>query len=221
MVGAMSPACREIRPVLAECLMLGVASPEAATRHLDGCRECRREASEIRDVVRTLRRASPGNWSPARYSSPLEVPRPPDLGDKGHLGIAETARVRVRRRHRLLLGPAVVAAAAVITTAVWLGRWPTEPKHDVAVTREGQMVSHGWGTEIPVVLTGLNPGRTYRVMTADAAGNRAPGGGVRISEGETVHMRITTALPRQAVTVVLVEDESGREMARMSVSPAS
>ncbi|MFD8752919.1 hypothetical protein ACFV0O_18375 [Kitasatospora sp. NPDC059577] len=118
-----------------------------------------------------------------------------------------------------LLGPAAVAAA--ITTTVWLGPWPTEPQHHVAVTREGQMVPHAWGTEIPVVLTGLNPGRTYRVLTAHAAGNRALGGGVRIPEGETVHMRITTAVPRQAVAVVLVEDESGREMARMSVSPTA
>ncbi|MGW7575897.1 hypothetical protein [Streptomyces sp. NPDC054765] len=212
MAGAMSTACRDVRLMLAECLMLGLPLPAAVTGHLDDCQECCRDASDIKDVYRTLRRTWP------HHLSPTEVPLPPGLGAKVHVGITEARQVRTRRRRRLAVGAAAVAAVvAAVTTPVWFGQRPPAPRSAVAVAREGQMVPHAWGTEVPVVLTGLHPGQTYRVMTADASGNCTPGGSMRVSEDETVHMRIMAAMPREAIAAVLVEDQSGKVMARLPI----
>jgi hypothetical protein len=227
----MSTTCRDIRPVLAECLMLGVPLPDDVAEHVDWCPECCREAADIKEVARTLRRAAPRADMAARRMPlpaaatapfPALVSAPPELGDKVRRGVAEARRARTRRNRIVVRAAMVAAAAAAIIVPVLPVDHAQAPPAAVALAREGRMIQQPWGTEVPVVLTGLLPGQTYRLMTADASGDRIPGGSVRIPYNEAVHMRIMTALPRQAITSLLVEDQNGRVVARMPVSsPAS
>ncbi|MBM9508097.1 hypothetical protein [Actinacidiphila acididurans] len=220
MAGPVNSPCRDVRPVLAECLLLGTPLPSAASRHLADCADCAREAAELTDVVRTLRRAVPvppaAGFTP---SEPVPVAPPPGLAHQVRTGVARARRARTRRR-RVTVGAAVaLAAAAAVLVPVTTGARPAPAPAAVAVTREGRMVPHTWGTEVPVLLTGLHPGRTYRLMTADASGHRLPGGSVQAPPDRAVRARIVTAMPRRAITALLVEDETGHVVARVPVTP--
>lgn len=221
MAGAMSGSvCRDLRPVLAEHLMLGLALPEEAAEHLDHCPDCRREVTEIKDVVRTLQGAAlPAATAPNRseYCAVL----PPDLGGKVRQGIADARRVRSRRRRIAAKAAITVTAAAAIVVPIAGFDSSAPAPSPVALARAGQMIPQPWGTEVPVVLTGLHPGQTYRLMTADASGHYDAGGSVRLTQDETIHLNIMTAMRRQTITALLVEDQNGHVVARMSVSTPS
>jgi hypothetical protein len=215
----MNTPCRDVRPVLAEHLMLDVPLPQSVAQHLDRCPECLREASEITDVVRTLKRAAPEATVLRRSGAPAVRTRP-DRGIRIHAGIVETGRAGARRRHRVALGAAaVLAAIAAVFIPLSINHHSAPPAMAFSLAREGRMVSYTWGTEVPVALTGLHPGQTYRLMTADSSGHSTPGGSVRGTVDETVHTRIMTAMPRDAIAALLVEDENGRVLARMPIVP--
>jgi hypothetical protein len=202
--------------------MLGVPLPDTAAQHVDQCPECRRQAAEIRDVVRTLHRAAPKTAAFEALGTG-RVPLPPDLGSRVRMGIVQVNQARTRRRHRIAVGAAaaVLAAATAVFVPVLTSEHPSPPTTAVAVAREGRMVAHSWGTEVPVAVTGLQPGQTYRLMTADASGHRLPGGSVRGTAEETVYTRVMTAIPRDAITSLLVEDANGHVVARLSIVPPS
>ncbi|GAA1615456.1 hypothetical protein GCM10009789_81900 [Kribbella sancticallisti] len=79
------------------------------------------------------------------------------------------------------------------------------------------MAPYPWGTEISLSLSGLQPGRTYRLMAADAQGIRMAGGSVMVSTPRPVQTRMSTAMRRDAITTVLVEDQDGRLVASLLV----
>lgn len=81
------------------------------------------------------------------------------------------------------------------------------------------MVTRPWGTEVPVALSGLRSGETYRMMTVNAAGARTSGGSVRAATDEPVSTRMVTAMRRDTITALIVEDEEGRVVARVPVKP--
>jgi hypothetical protein len=216
----MNTACQGARPVLAEHLMLEVPLPEDTARHVDQCPECRREVTEINDVVRTLRRAAPGSAEAKDLAGAQTVALPHRSGDRVGIGVVRADRARPRRRHRLVMGVAGgLAAVAAVLVPVTAQQHVAQPKTSVALEREGQMAAHAWGTEVPVALTGLQPGRTYRLMTADASGSSAPGGSVRVAVDETVYTRIVTAMRRDAITDLIVEDEHGHVVVRVPIAP--
>lgn len=221
MAGSMNSACRNVRSVLTECLMLGAPLPETAAQHLTQCQECLREAAEIEDVVRTLHRGAPGTAGLGDLKAPA-VHLPPELGNRVHEAVARASRVRVRRRHRIAVGAAaVLAATATVFVPVLSSQHAMPSSAAVAIAREGRMVPHAWGTEVPVALTGLRPDQTYRLMTADASGRLMPGGSIRVTGNEKVSTRIMTAMPRAAIAAVLVEDWNSHVVAHMSMAPPS
>jgi hypothetical protein len=55
----MNNDCTHLRPHLTEHLLLGTPLPRDLTRHLNQCPDCTREATELHDVIHTLRRGDP------------------------------------------------------------------------------------------------------------------------------------------------------------------
>lgn len=214
MAGSMNARCLEIRMLLTECLMLDRPLPPEPARHLRGCAECAREAEDVRRVVRTLRSAD----FPVIPAVDRNGTRPGDLGER--IG-REVAAVRRTRRRRLALGVAAAALAACSTAVAWsIFHDGAPPPRTVGLVREGRMILQPWGTEVPIVLSGLEPGQTYRMMTLDAVGRSTPAGSVRATAVDSaVHTRMVTGMSRDSIRTLLVEDSRGRSVARLAVAP--
>ncbi|MFF4473600.1 hypothetical protein ACFYZ3_29040 [Streptomyces sp. NPDC001599] len=223
MAGTMNKACVPYRPLLTEHLLLGTPLPEELSRHLDQCPDCAREAAETEDVVRTLRRADPFA-DPVGEGVPAVRPRPSgDLGDRIRRIVAAPPQPtpRPRHRHRIALGVSaalVTAAAVVVPLTLDQNQPPSTTTASVVLVRDGVMVERPGGTEVPVVLSGLEKGETYRMMTVNADGKRMPGGSVRADSDADVSTRMMTAMRRETITALLVEDESGRVVTHVRVS---
>ncbi|MEU5226543.1 hypothetical protein AB0G55_28495 [Streptomyces toyocaensis] len=221
MAGTMNKECIPFRPLLTEHLLLGTPLPEDLARHLDQCPECTREAAELEDVVRTLRRVDPfADWTGARGSASRARPSK-DLGDRIRQVVADPKPVRPRFRRRVALGVAaafVTAAAAVVPLS--LDQDQPAPATAVVLVREGTMIGHPWGTEVPVALSGLEKGETYRMVTVNADGTRVPGGSVRADSGEQVSTRMVTAMRKDTITALIVEDGDGRVVSHVRVVPS-
>lgn len=219
MAGIMNKECFALRPLLVENLLLGTPMPEEVSRHLGQCPDCTREAHETQDVVRTLRRADPlAGWTPSRASDAQAGPSS-DLGDRIRRDVARAKTARPGRR-RIVLGVAAafVAAAAVVVPLSMGQDQHRAPDTSVSLVRQGQMVERPWGTEVPVALSGLETGRTYRVMTVNAEGARVPGGSVRAAaDGRPVTIHMVTAMRKNTITALLVEDEEGHVVTQVSV----
>ncbi|WP_399896278.1 hypothetical protein ACGH7X_41065 [Streptomyces sp. BBFR51] len=222
MAGTMNKACVPYRPLLTEHLLLGTPLPEELSRHLDQCPDCAREAAETEDVVRTMRRVDPfadlvGEGAPAVHPRPSS-----DLGDRIRRVVAApqpVARPRYRRRIALGVSAAFVTAAAVVVPLTLdQDQSPPATTASVQLVRDGGMVERPGGTEVPVVLSGLKKGETYRMVTVNAEGKRLPGGSVRAESDEDLSTRMMTAMRRDTITALLVEDESGRVVTHVSVS---
>ncbi|CRK55567.1 Possible anti-sigma factor [Alloactinosynnema sp. L-07] len=212
MAGAMKDECFAFRPVLAERLLLGTPLPAAVSRHLDQCQDCSREASELGDVVRSLRRTDPRVEAVAREWPSRE------LDDRIRDVVQAAARPRRRRRFAVAVAAAAIVAATAVVAPLVAG--PEQPPATAAtLVRQGPMISHPWGTEVPVSLSGLQPGQIYRLMTVNSAGARAPGGSVRAATGEPVSTRMVTGMRRDAITALIVEDEEGATVIHVPVAP--
>ncbi|GAA2978449.1 hypothetical protein [Streptomyces fulvorobeus] len=220
MAGLVNQKCVTYRPVLTERLLLGVALTEELCEHLDRCPECSREMSEISDVVRTLRRADP---LPSRATPVVAATggRPSvALGDRIRRDIAGAVAGRHRIRRRITLGVAAAAFVAAAAVAVPLTtQQDPAPASTVALARQGHMVTGPGGTEVPVVLSGLRSGEIYRMMTVNADGVRSPGGSVRAPSTAQVSTRMVTAMHRDTITALIVEDDEGRVVAHLPVTP--
>ncbi|WP_439663544.1 hypothetical protein ACSHWB_20165 [Lentzea sp. HUAS TT2] len=224
MAGLMNQECLSVRSLLTERLLLGKALTKELSRHLDRCPECTREVSEIGDVVRTLRLTDP-QFSRETAVGVVTDERPSlELGDRIRRDVARgrpgAATVRHRIRHRVAVGVAAAALVAAAAVAVPLAtRQDPAPATAVALVREGPMVISPGGTEVPIVLSGLQPGAVYRMMTVNAAGARSPGGSVRATGDEPIATRMVTAMHRDTITDLILEDEEGRVVARLPVTP--
>ncbi|MER7399091.1 hypothetical protein ABT381_26685, partial [Streptomyces sp. NPDC000151] len=117
-----------------------------------------------------------------------------------------------------VLAAAAVLAAVAVLVPVAVHERDSGPVDVVTVAREGLMIPRPWGTEVPVSLSGLTPGRTYRMMTADADGHRMPAGSLT-APGPGARTRMMTAMARDAIKSLLVEDQDGRLVADLPVRP--
>ncbi|MDO0924021.1 hypothetical protein QQY24_00620 [Streptomyces sp. TG1A-8] len=210
----MNTTCHAVRMELTELLMLERPLPTPLARHLAGCDACADEAEGVRRVIRTFERAE----SPLTIrddAHPARLARTP----LGRAVRTKPSYARGRRRAALVTA-AVALACCVAVTVTADGDRSAPAATRVTLSREGRMVERGWGTEVPVSLSGLRPGQTYRLMTADADGRRMPAGSLRADEGgSSLHTRMMTAMPRRRISVLLVQDEHGRLVASVKVTP--
>jgi hypothetical protein len=210
-------SCREAREQMTELLMLGQPLPWRLTRHLGECDECAREHREIAEVAAVLGRADPAvaeqGWRPANY----ELSRlSPDLGVRIGRQVALAQRRRRRRAAVGLAAAAVVGALALVPATLPA----SAPASTVAFSREGSMIPHSWGTEVPIALSGLTPGQSYTMVTEDATGRRTPAGSVQSPTGGPVHTRMVTSMNRDTITTLLIMDGSGSApVAQIPVTP--
>lgn len=209
----MNKACVHHRPLLTEHLLLGTPLPEELFRHLGQCPDCAREAAEIGAVGRTMRRVDAfARWKaapqgPVRSVNGTEAPKPTRTGPG--------------RRITLGFAAALVAVAAVVVPLGLRHQQGAGPQVSTAVIRHGEMIGRPWGTEVPVVLSGLSSGETYRLTTVGADGARAVGGSVQAASAERFTFRIVTSMDKDAITELIVEDGEGHVIARVPVCPCS
>jgi hypothetical protein len=88
----------------------------------------------------------------------------------------------------------------------------------VHLARTGQMTPRPWGTEIPVALSHMQPGQTYQFMTENAAGQLDQAGSARAMTGTSVRTDMVTAMRRDTIVALLVEDQHGHPLAKISVT---
>ncbi|MBQ0951304.1 hypothetical protein ACFWFH_12130 [Streptomyces coelicoflavus] len=213
MAGTMNKACVHHRPLLTEYLLLGTPLPEELFRHLHQCPDCAREATEIDDVGRTMRRVD----AFARWKAAPHGPVPSVNGTAA----PRPARTGPGKRIALGFAAALVAAAAVAVPLGSAHEQGADPKLSTAAIRYGEMIGRPWGTEVPVVLSGLSSGETYRLTTVGADGARAVGGSVQAASAERFTFRIVTSMDKDTITELIVEDGEGHVIARVPVCPCS
>ncbi|MFF1354448.1 hypothetical protein [Streptomyces sp. NPDC058297] len=211
MAGTMNDVCTAIREEVTELLLLGRPLPAPLARHVASCEGCAQEAEGVRRVVRTFERADspriPGALSPACPGPTPDPDRRPG---------------RLRRRAAVGIASLTLAACAGLVTVVATSGDGTHPSvASVRVAQEGAMVSHPWGTEIPVSLSGLRDGGTYRLMTGDARGVRVQAGSVRAAtrDGAPLRVRMTTAMSKDSITTLYVQDADGHFIGQAAVRP--
>ncbi|MEU3521612.1 hypothetical protein ABZ770_41330 [Streptomyces sp. NPDC006654] len=219
MAGPVNTSCHAVRTELTELLMLERPLPAPLARHLAGCQACAAEAEGVRRVIRTFERAE----SPLAVSGGAGPDAHPDRIARIPFDThSRPKQRRARARHRVALVAAAVALACGVGAELLVGgSHQTVPVAQVTLSREGRMVQHAWGTEVPVTLSGLRPGQTYRLMTADADGRRMPAGSLRAGGGSPLHTRMMTAMSRRQITLLLVQDEHGTLVAKTRVTSPS
>ncbi|MFF4598376.1 hypothetical protein [Amycolatopsis sp. NPDC001319] len=201
----MTDDCVRVRGEVAEALMLGRSLPEPLARHVATCAGCARDTAELREVAATFAYTEGGP----------RVPTPPELGPR--IGARVRAADGARRTRRLVLAAAAVVVAAVVTGTVVLSSG--EPPQPVALERDGLMVPHPWGTEVPITLSGLRDGETYQLVTVGSGGRSLPAGSVRADGTGPVRTRMVTAMSRDTIVALLVRDDAGRSVAQLAVAP--
>ncbi|MDI5972337.1 hypothetical protein POF50_023860 [Streptomyces sp. SL13] len=213
------PPCHPVRLEATEYLMLRLPLPERLVRHLACCAECAADIEGTEQVLRTFRYAE--------YVPPGAAgPRPAPSAGLGDLVVRRVRGARSARRCAVLLAAALTAAGFLGTGALVLrahGAGPPAPgaAPRVTLTRTGPPVAEPWGTRVPVALSGLLPGRTYHVVTRDAAGHRTPAGSVCVARSGTgaVRVELVSAMSRDAIVTLIVDDAKGHEVAETGVPP--
>lgn len=224
----MSAGCARTAEELTELLMLGQELPSGLADHVAACPRCAAEAQEVRQVLRTFERAGfrasllpePAAGGEPAHAAVPQLRGPDDPVPAGNTGTAP-ARRRPRGRAALAAGALLLAAcAAALGLVATAGHRAAPDAAGISVAQEGRMVPHSWGTEVPVLLSGLAPGRTYRLETGDAHGHRQTAGSVHAGgSGRPMHVRMVTAMPRSAITTLYVQDTRGRMVAEIRVTP--
>ncbi|MEV7816911.1 hypothetical protein AB0P05_40510 [Streptomyces flaveolus] len=211
MAGTVNDFCTAIREEVTELVLLGKSLPAPLARHVASCQGCAQETEGVRRVVRTFERAD-------------SLRAPSALPGAGRATAVDRARARrpVRRRVAAGLASLVLAACAAFVAVVTTSGDDTRASvASVRVAQDGEMISHPWGTEVPVSLSGLRAGSTYRLMTGNAAGGRVQAGSVRASGRGDVPLRVrmTTAMSKDTITTLYVQDADGRFVAQAPAGP--
>ncbi|MFI8932349.1 hypothetical protein ACIG3E_32380 [Streptomyces sp. NPDC053474] len=207
----MNDFCLAIREEATELLLLGKPLPAPLARHVASCEGCAQETEGVRRVVRTFERADS-----------LRVPSAlPEPGRTTAVDPARTCRPVRRRMAAGIASLALAACAAFVTVVTATGSDTRASVASVHVAQAGEMTAHPWGTEIPVSLSGLEAGITYRLMTGNASGERVQAGSVRASgqRGAPLRVHMTTAMSKDAITTLYVQDADGRFVARAPAGP--
>ncbi len=219
----MSESCREWRGDLAADALglLDAHARVALQAHLDGCAACRAELVELTAVARALPAADADEV--VSRSSPGELTEPPaGLGERvlGSLAFARADERRQRRRRIGVVVGTVVAAAAAVVGLLVVGASVNSPSHDddrtidFAVEPDGvdataTLHNEEYGTEVKLLIDGLNDGEWYWLWLTDDEGDRVSAGTFRAS-GEHFTADMTSALPLRHARRIWVTDADDR-----------
>ncbi|MBI0376681.1 hypothetical protein JBE27_10450 [Streptomyces albiflaviniger] len=206
----MNDFCSAIREEVTELLLLGKPLPAPLARHVASCGSCSEDVEGVHRVMRTFERADSLGAASAFHAG--QAPRVVLVQRQGRLG----------RRAAAGIASLVLAACAAFATVVATSGNDTHTSvASVHVAQDGEMIAHPWGTEIPVSLSGLQDGGTYRLMTGNARGKRVQAGSVQAngpSDGP-MRVRLTTAMRKDTITTLYVQDADGHFIAQTPVGP--
>jgi hypothetical protein len=189
--------CRQWRESLGVHALGQLDEPERAAleAHLEGCAECRAEASSLAGMARMLPLADP-----ARLDS---APEPPaGLASRVAAGIAAERRAaRRRRRLRVSLALGAAAATAAVLAVLVLPSGGGEPSQRVAFTSvpPGVRISAAleprpFGTQIRMQVGGIRSGTLCRVFLRRDDGARVAAGTFRYRYGGDSEAVLSSAL---------------------------
>lgn len=219
MDGRVNRGCEAVKGILTEALLLSQPLSVDAECHLASCCACREEADGVLRTIATLaavdRSIASAPASPVpRLTRRVQTTRTPAADSRAAGAHPHRARVR----SFLLVGVSIAILAGAVVVPGLVGD-DQAPLSVVSIQRTGRMVHQPWGTEVPVSLAGLRPGRTYRLMAADVAGRRMPGGSVNVATSQPIRLQIATAMSKESITTLLVEDQDGQLVASVAVPP--
>jgi hypothetical protein len=169
----------------------------ATEAHLDGCPDCRAEATALAPVAAMLSRADPERLTPA--------PAPPAyLGDRIARRIAAERRVARRRHVRLGLGLGAVAAAATaaVLIAVVASGPSNTPSQTVAfnslprdASAQATLEARPWGSAVSLQVRGFRRGTLCTVWLRGADGTKVTAGSFRyVYDGESEEAGLSSAV---------------------------
>jgi predicted anti-sigma-YlaC factor YlaD len=195
--------CRPLREMLGAYALghLDPAGQAAVAAHLEQCPACAAEAVDLAETAALLDDAGP-----VPEGAP---PLPEGLGERVVAVVGADRKRRLARRRLSFAAAAAVVVIALAAVAVpRLGGEPEEDLEQVALVGESgarataTLRPWDWGTGIELEATGLEPGETYAVWFANAAGERLSAGTfVALADGQ-VRCRMTTAMLRPAAAAL-------------------
>lgn len=202
---------RRMREMIGAFLLGDLDDTERAAvqAHIDGCPICQEEIRSLEPVVEALADASP-----ERLSGEPELPA--DLEGRTLARISAERRARRNRRLRTALAAAaavlLVAAALAVVPRLLAPEVPLEPVSFSTVApgvdAEANLVDHTWGTETKLVASGLEDGRSYRVvlLTAD---DEVSSGSLIGTGDEEITCSLNAALDRERATGLEIRSPDG------------
>lgn len=216
-MGTMSEPCTEWRGALAASALgqSGEAQQLALAAHVEGCKACRNELSELQELARALPAADPDHLGDA-------PPLPPALGEIILARVGDERRA-TRRRRRLVVLPAGLVAAAVIVVVMVLASSGGVAARRVVLSGTSSVVASAslegrpWGTEIRLEAEGLAPGQVQNVWLERADGSRVPAGTFTAVEGRQVHVTLAAALGRDKARAVGISGPDGSTVVRAAL----
>lgn len=154
--------------------MLPAGEADEFAAHLQNCRHCQTELAQLRAVAGALHEVPIGD----------EMSDPPSTLQERVVWAVRGERRSKQRRHRLASGIAAAAAAIAFIGVGMAIPGPSGPPQEVlavatsstAVDAQASLVAHTWGTEVKLVMTGLDAGAEYSVTFIDRDGQRVPAG---------------------------------------------
>ncbi len=197
----------------------------ALEAHLEGCAECRDEASSLAAVAGLLPLADPERLGPAPEPSP-------GLAGRISAGIAAERRTaRRRRRRRTGGGLALGAAAAAVTVAVAVLVLPgggSEPSERVEFGSlpPGMQISAAldprpFGTQIRMQVSGVRSGTLCRVFLRRTDGTRVAAGTFRYRYGGESEAVLSSALDLSRAETIGVRAGNRTFLAPIEASPTT
>ena len=212
-MGAMIPEDhRRMREKIGALLLgdLDDAERAAVQAHVDGCPICQEEIRTLSPVVEALAEASPERLS--------GEPEPP--ADLERRTLEQISAERRARRSRYLRSSVaavaatlLVAAALAVVPRLLTPEVPLEPVSFSTVApgvdAEANLVDHTWGTETKLVASGLEEGRTYKVVLLTTSGDSVSSGSL-IGTGENeIECSLNAALDRERATGLEIRAPDG------------
>jgi hypothetical protein len=208
--------CHDLRLTAVEHLALRRPLPARVALHAAGCARCAAELQDVGQVLRTFRAAGFGERAvPAR---PADGRPDAELGERVMSGVLAA---RTARRRMVAAGAvAVVAGCAGLGLLVAHTGERARQARPVALVPDGPAAARGWGSGVPVSVSGLAPGRTYALRAVDGTGRSVPAGSVCGPPGGAVRVVLVAAMPARSVAEVEVLDGGGRRVAEAAMAPA-
>lgn len=184
-------SCREIRQALGVYVLGAIDPAERAQvdEHLVTCLDCREELASLAGLPAMLRKVP--MVEAERLAAPDAEPGLPEVPSVEMLDSLVTRTTNVRRIHRwrglaaaaavviLALGGGAVVGHALQSSSSPVMHWRTVSHTDTATGADLTVKYRqaGWGTEMQIHVSGLQPGSVCQFQVTDWSGTSWPAGG--------------------------------------------